>query len=235
MRFNKALRRVVLQKRYQRFLADVTLDDGSELTAHCPNTGAMTGCAEPGFHAWLSDSENPKRKYRYTLEYTENSLGQRICVNTQHANTIAGEALAAGHVSGLNDLAQLVKEKRYGLQNSRIDWFATDATGRSCFIEVKSVTLAQEDGLGCFPDTVSVRAHKHIQELQHVVAEGHRGIVLYVAMHEGIERVQAASHIDATYGELCQEAKRAGVEFFAIKAQLAEDEIRFAKEIPVIS
>lgn len=239
MRFYKSLQKATLQLRYKRFLADVVLPDGQEMTLHCPNTGAMTGCAEPGMTVWYSDSENLKRKYRYTLELTQTSGGQFICVNTQHANKLAGEILSDDLIPGLSGLTDLQRERRYGEQNSRIDWFGTDTDGRSCFVEVKSVTLCadNEQGQPCgyFPDTRSDRARKHVQELTQVALAGHRAAVLYIVMHDGIDNVQSAQQIDPKYAELCLIARQAGVEFYAFKCKLSAAEIVPLKEIPVIS
>ncbi|RUO47411.1 DNA/RNA nuclease SfsA [Pseudidiomarina donghaiensis] len=222
MKFLNPLRPAVLIKRYKRFLADVQLPNGDVITIHCPNTGAMTGCARPGMKVWISDSGNPKRKYRYTWELAETTEGDMICVNTQRANQIAGELLQQGM---LEPFTELTAEQKYGYDNRRIDWQGIDANGNLTFIEVKSVTLAVQQQ-GYFPDTVSERARQHLASLQTMASEGHRAMVLYVVLHSAIRQVSAAEHIDAKYAEACIMAKQAGVEFNAIQCQISAEEIK---------
>lgn len=221
MKFLNPLRQAVLLKRYKRFLADVQLVNGEVITIHCPNTGAMTGCAESGMKIWMSDSSNPKRKYRYTWELAQTNNGDMICVNTHRANQLAGEALDSNIVPALSDLANLVAERKYGYDNRRIDWCAEDAVGQTVFIEVKSVTLA-EGAQGFFPDTVSKRAFDHLRSLQDMKSDGHRAVVLYVVMHEGIKNVQAAHHLDAKYAAMAAQAEAFGVEFYALSCDISE-------------
>lgn len=232
MQFNKPLRQGVLQKRYKRFLADIDFGDAGVLTVHCPNTGAMSGCAEPGFNAWCSTSDNPKRKYSLTWELSQNQAGDMIVVNTQHANRLAGELLQNNHLSELSHWQSLKPEQKYGQENSRIDWWGLDSEHRECFIEVKSVTLKDGDN-GYFPDAVSVRAHKHINELMHMVNNGHRAVQLYMVMHSGIDHVTPAAHIDPKYAELCKTANAMGVEFYAMKCRIAPDKIELERPVPV--
>lgn len=234
MLFHNPLRQAVLIKRYKRFLADVELENGEVITAHCPNTGAMTGCAEPGMRVWLSDSENPKRKYRYTWELAETFNGQLICVNTHRANHIAGEALKNNSIEALAGLQQLSAEQKYGYDNRRIDWFGRDQQQRQVYIEVKSVTLA-ENQQGYFPDTVSKRALDHLRSLQDMIADGHRAVVLYTVLHSGIENVSAAHHIDPQYAEGCHKANAVGVEFYALGCELTDKGITPMRELPVLS
>ena len=222
MLFHNPLRPAVLLKRYKRFLADVQLPDGEVITIHCPNTGAMTGCAEPGMTIWMSNSGNSKRKYRYTWELAQTAAGDMICVNTQRANQVAGEALATGLLGPFNNL---IAEQKYGYDNRRIDWLGTDCNGLTTYIEVKSVTLAERHQ-GFFPDTVSERARQHLASLQTMAAEGNRAMVLYVVLHTAIESVSAAHHIDKSYAQACAEAKRSGVEFHALKCDISTSQIQ---------
>ncbi|KPD21518.1 DNA/RNA nuclease SfsA [Idiomarina abyssalis] len=232
MQFNKPLRQGVLQKRYKRFLADIDFGQGDIITAHCPNTGAMTGCAQPGFKAWCSVSDNPKRKYSLTWELAQNGKAEMIVVNTQHANRMAGELLQANLVPELSQWQELKPEQRYGREKSRIDWWGIDANRQECFIEVKSVTLA-DDKCGYFPDAVSQRAHKHLNELMQMTRDGHRAIQLYMVMHQGIESVTPAKHIDPKYAELCKQAESEGVEFYAVKCVITPQEIKLERPVPV--
>lgn len=232
MQFNKPLRQGVLQKRYKRFLADIDFGGDGVTTAHCPNTGAMTGCAEPGFNAWCSVSDNPKRKYSLTWELAQNKNGEMIVVNTQHANRMAGELLQTDLVPELSGWQELKPEQRYGKEKSRIDWWGIDLKNRECFVEVKSVTLAGND-CGYFPDAVSLRAHKHLNELMQMVSDGHRAIQLYMVMHQGIDNVVPAAHIDPKYAELCKQAESEGVEFYAVKCTASAQGIQLERPVSV--
>lgn len=232
MQFNKPLRRGVLQKRYKRFLADIDFGDHQVTTVHCPNTGAMTGCAESGFEAYCSISDNKKRKYSHTWELSRNQDNDFIVVNTGCANTLAGELLRSALIPELSGWSELKAEKKYGQQNSRIDWWGIDKQNQECFVEVKSVTLA-DNTQGYFPDAVSQRAHKHLKELMYMVEQGHRAIQLYMVMHTRIESVSPAQHIDAKYSELCKEAANQGVEFYAVKCSVNEKEIQLDKPLAV--
>jgi sugar fermentation stimulation protein A len=236
MRFSKPLTTAILHQRYKRFLADVELiDTQQQLTAHCPNTGAMTGCAEPGMKVWLSHSDNHKRKYAYSWELAETSTGAMICINTQRANTVAGEALASGLIAAIGPLQQLKAEVGYGSDNRRIDWTGNDSQQRQVFIEVKSVTLADsaQPQQGWFPDTVSQRASDHLRSLIEMRQQGYRAVVLYVVLHSTVSRVAAAAHIDPNYAHWVSQAAAAGVEFYAIGCVISAAEIQAVTVLPV--
>lgn len=230
MQFNKPLKQGVLRKRYKRFLADINFDTEHDTTVHCPNTGAMTGCAEPGFTAFCSQSDNGKRKYPLTWELAQDHDGHWIVVNTQHANKVAGEVLQQQRIAELADISQWQAEQKYGAQNSRIDWLGTAADGQQCFVEVKSVTLNNK-GQGYFPDAVSSRGQKHLEELMLMRQQGHRAVLLFMVMHSGIERVSPAAHIDPKYAELCHQAAQQGVEFFAYNTIINRSEIKPNKSL----
>lgn len=236
MRFSKPLTAAILHQRYKRFLADVELiTPPQQLTAHCPNTGAMTGCAEPGMRVWLSHSDNRKRKYAYTWELAETASGAMICVNTQRANTVAGEALSTGLIAALGQLQQLKAEVNYGSDKRRIDWTGIDSQQRQVFIEVKSVTLAdaEQPQQGWFPDTVSKRASDHLRSLIEMRSQGHRAVVLYVVLHSAITQVAAAAHIDRNYADWVNQAAAAGVEFYALQCAISATEIQPLTVLPV--
>ncbi|WP_028117771.1 DNA/RNA nuclease SfsA [Ferrimonas senticii] len=233
MRFEPVLQPGRLIKRYKRFLADIELDNGEQITIHCPNTGAMTGCAEPGWQLWFSDSNNPKRKYRHTWEWVENQHGHRIMVNTGRANAIAQQAIEQGAIPALNHYQQIRREVKYGSENSRIDLLLQKGEQVDCYVEVKNVTLLGAAGQGYFPDAVTSRGQKHLRELMTMVEQGYRGCILFVVPHSGITRVSPAAHIDAEYAQLCQQAQQTGVEFFAISATPTEVGIEIGKVIDV--
>jgi sugar fermentation stimulation protein A len=208
----------VLVRRYKRFLADVTLADGRRLTLHCPNTGAMTGCADPGSLVWFSESANPKRKYPHTLELVETPAGI-VSVNTHRANQLVHEALMAGSIEQVQDIDAVHPEAKIPEGDGRFDFSVTQGSPTKSvgqtWIEVKSVTLHQGDGVGAFPDAVSTRALKHVQSLVKRVRDGDRGILLFCAQHCGIDTVRIAGEIDADYAAAVNVAIAAGVEVLA--------------------
>ncbi len=223
-----------LIKRYKRFLADIALPDGREITAHCPNTGAMTGCAEPGWRVWLSSSDNPKRKYAQTWELVENDGGDLACVHSVKANALVREAIEEGVIQELQGYESLKTEVKFGAENSRAD-LLLERPGEQCFVEVKSVTLKLDDGLGIFPDAVSERGRKHLRELIAVKQQGLRAVLLFCVQHSGIERVAPADSVDPRYAETFREALAAGVEVLAYRANLSVDEISLEQALPVLA
>jgi sugar fermentation stimulation protein A len=211
-----------LIRRYKRFLADVELDDGSTITAHCPNTGRMTTCAEPGWRVALSDSGNPKRKYRYTWELAHNGSCW-ICVNTGRANQVAFEAISEGIVPAFKGYAEVLREQRFG--NSRFDLLLRNGDDL-CYIEVKNVTLLADDGCYAFPDAVTERGRKHLNELVEVVKAGHRAAMLYVIPRSDGTAFRAAHEIDPDYASALKMAVAAGVEVHAWQAAVSFDALR---------
>lgn len=209
------LQKATLIRRYKRFLADIELYNGDVLTIYCPNTGAMTGCAEPGDQVWYSTSTNLKRKYKYTWELTFTKDGHWICVNTAKANQLVKAALNKGEIEALSGYSNIKAEVKYGTENSRIDFLLSNENKADCYVEVKSCTLLEEpiaEGKGFFPDTVTTRGQKHLRELIEMKEQGFRSVLLFAVLHSGIQSVQAAGHIDVKYGQLFEQAKKAGVE-----------------------
>ncbi|KJY75375.1 transcriptional regulator [Vibrio coralliilyticus] len=233
MKFDPPLESAILIKRYKRFLADITLPDGSERTIHCANTGAMTGCATAGNTVWYSTSDNPKRKYPNSWELTQTSNGHRICINTARANQLAVEAIEAGVIEELQDYEQLKTEVKYGSENSRIDILLKSQHQPTCYIEVKSVTLLDEEkqGQGYFPDAVTTRGQKHLRELTEMAQNGSRAVLLFTVLHSGIEKVSPAHHIDAKYSQLLKSAQEQGVEVLCYKAELSNTEMKLVERI----
>ncbi|MFT6926457.1 MAG: sugar fermentation stimulation protein A [Psychromonas sp.] len=209
------LQKATLIKRYKRFLADIELHNGEVLTIYCPNTGAMTGCAEPGDEVWYSTSTNLKRKYKYTWELTFSKDEHWICVNTARANQLVSEALHKGEIEALSGYSTIKAEVKYGAENSRIDFLLSDENKADCYVEVKSCTLLEQptlEGKGFFPDAVTTRGQKHLRELIEMKEQGFRSVLLFAVLHSGIKSVQAAAHIDSKYAQLFEQAKKAGVE-----------------------
>lgn len=232
MQFDPPLQRATLLRRYKRFLADIQTPDGGELTIHCPNTGAMTGCAEPGSSVWYSESANPKRKYPHTWELAQNAVGDWIVINTQMANQLAEQAIRENYITSFTAYEHIRREVRYGVEKSRIDLLLQQPDRADCYVEVKNVTL-HESGVGFFPDAVTLRGQKHLRELSQMVAEGHRAAVLFVVAHGAIDVVKPAAHIDPEYARLCTQAARQGVEFFAIKCAISANQVRPEQTVAV--
>tara|TARA_B110000858_G_scaffold98931_2_gene113774 strand:- start:7215 stop:7940 length:726 start_codon:yes stop_codon:yes gene_type:complete len=221
MQLQKKLQTGVLLKRYKRFLADIRTQEGGLMTIHCPNTGSMKNCQEPGSRIWYSDSENPKRKYACTWELVEVDNKHIVGINTGLANKLVHEAIAAKRIIELTAYESLRAEVPYGEQKSRID-FLLEGTASDpdalCYVEVKNVSLGLGDGLGSFPDAVTTRGQKHLQELLHMHTLGHRAVLLFCVQHSGIQRLILADNIDPEYGRLLREVVSKGVEVLAYRA-----------------
>lgn len=217
-------------RRYKRFLADVELPGGEVITAHCPNTGAMTGCAEPGNRVWLSTSDSKTRKYPQTWELVETSNGL-ACVHSAMANRVVEEALLAGRIPGFEAYPDIRREVKYG-EGSRIDLLLEGDRGR-VFIEVKSVTLYRGGGVGAFPDAVSERGRKHIEELQAVGDdEQTRGVLFFCVFHNGISSVCAAGDIDPRYRDSLEQALGQGLEVMAWQADISLGGVELVRPLP---
>lgn len=217
-----------LIRRYKRFFVDIETEHGI-ITAHCANTGSMRQCAEPGWFAHYSDvGPNTSRKLRYSLEQMQNPQGQRIGVHTGRANTLVAEAIAAGLIPGLQAGAPLRKEVVYGSGASRVDFVCGEI-----YVEVKSVTLLEADGIGYFPDSVSVRASKHLRELREHVSAGGHAMLVYAVQHSGISVVRAAQHIDPAYAEALRAAVAAGVKLVALGAELDDKTLRLQRLLSI--
>ncbi len=225
------LHKGTLLRRYKRFLADIDTSEGTVITVHCPNTGAMTGCVDPGSIAYYSVSDNPKRKYPCTLEFVETSAGL-VSVNTGRANTLVGEALAKEKIIALTGYTDIRAESKIPDGGGRFDFLARNAEQASAFIEVKSVTLHTGKGAGEFPDAVSERALKHVHALQRMVAMGHRGVLIFCAQHCGIKQVSPARSIDPAYAQGLEEAIDHGVEVFAAGCVTDLKTMRIDRPIP---
>jgi sugar fermentation stimulation protein A len=219
-----------LIKRYKRFLADIELEDGTIITAHCPNTGRMTSCAQPGWRVALSDSRNPKRKHRFTWELVHNGTCW-ICVNTGRANELAFEAVSNGWIPEMAGYDEILREQWFG--NSRFDLLLKMGAGR-CYVEVKNVTLLADDGNYAFPDAVTERGRKHLNELIDVVKSGHRAAMLFVIPRSDGTAFRAAHEIDPNYAEALKAASEAGVEIHAWRAGVSPEAMRLDAPVPFV-
>lgn len=232
MKFPTPLIQGRLVKRYKRFLADIALPDGEFITAHCPNTGSMKRCQQENAKVWLSRSDNPKRKYAYTWELVEVDERYLACINTGYPNKLVGEAIRQGAVVELSGYATQKAEVKYG-EKSRIDWLLTGENGESCYVEVKNVTLLEEDGHGYFPDAVTDRGRKHLLELVSMVAAGHRAVLFFCVSHTGIHAVSPAAHIDAKYAETLKQVMAQGVEVLAYAVDISTESMQISHSLPV--
>lgn len=224
MRFDVPLVTGRLIKRYKRFLADVALDDGgAEITAHCANSGSMMGLKDPGIKVWLTPNDDPKRKLKYSWEMLEID-GAMVGINTSRPNGLVEEAIEAGRIPELVGYEKLRREVKYG-KNSRIDILLEGEGDKRTYVEVKNVTLAREDGIAEFPDAVTARGAKHLDELADMVREGHRSAMVFLIQRDDCDALVLARDIDPKYGEAFDAAVKAGVEVYAIGCRLDTDEI----------
>jgi sugar fermentation stimulation protein A len=233
MLFDSPLIRGTLIKRYKRFLADVKLDNGDEITAHSPNTGSMLGCAEPGSLVWLRDTANPKRKYPYAWELTTSAENSLVGINTGIVNQLVSEAIENGVITELQGYEQIRREVKYGQENSRIDLLLQSAEKADCYVEIKNVTAVDKEGYAIFPDAVSQRATRHLRELMHVVEQGQRGVIFFCIQREDIEQFRPADNIDTEYGQMLRKAIASGVEAFAYRAEISPQQISLSQAVPI--
>jgi len=234
MRFQPELEEGRLLRRYKRFLADIELPSGEQLTIHCPNTGSMFNCMVEGGQVWFSRSNDPKRKLPGTWELSETPQGRLACVNTGRANALVEEALRGGVIRELAGFTALKREVAYGEERSRID-FRLDYPSGPAYVEVKSVTLGYPDSsVAAFPDAVTQRGAKHLRELATLARQGVRAVQLYCVNLTGVEAVRPADEIDAAYGQALRAAVADGVEVLAYGARLDAGQIFIDRAIPVL-
>lgn len=239
MKFPTPLIQGRLIQRYKRFLADIELEDGSVITAHCPNPGAMIGLNMPGLTCWLSHDPSPKRKLPYTWELVDvlNEIsGEFVTVglNTLHPNRLVAEALAADAIPELAGYATHRREVRYG-ENSRVDFLLEDpldATAPRLWLEVKNCHLMRTPGLAEFPDCVAARSSRHLRELQAMVAEGDRAAVLFIVQRADCRVFSACHDLDPAFARGLDQAADAGVEVLAYACDLTTERVAIGRRIP---
>lgn len=222
-----------LLRRYKRFLADVALADGTVVTAHCPNTGSMLGCQAAGSPVWLSAATNPARKLAWTWELVEALPGVRVGLHTGRSNALVREAIEAGLAPQLAGYPDIRPEVPYG-QASRIDFLLTAPDRPPCYVEVKNVTAAAEGRIALFPDAVTARGAKHLDELAAQVGAGHRAVLVFCVQRADVAEVRPADAIDPHYGQRLRAAMAAGVEVIALGARVGVEEIRVERVLPVV-
>jgi len=226
--------RGVLVQRYKRFFADLVLDDGREITAHCPNSGAMLGVNLPGQGAWVSWSDDPKRKLAATLQLVEAAGPDGkglVGVNTHLPNKLVAEALVGGVIPELTGYASIRPEVKYAAA-SRVDFLLTDPDRPPCWLEVKNVHLSRTPGLAEFPDCRAARSTRHLEDLAAQVKEGHRAVALFVVQREDCEGFRACAELDPAFAAGLNRAAEAGVEVLVYECVMSTEAIRVARRIP---
>ena len=219
-----------LLRRYKRFLADVRLADGREVTAHCPNPGSMVSCMREGGRVLLSDHQGSKRRLRYGWELSR--MGETwVLVNTARANHVVREAVEAGRVPELRGYAGLRAEVPYG-ERSRVDFLLEDPARPPCYLEVKQATL-EHQGVSYFPDSVTARGTRHLRELVARVEVGARAVLLFLVARGDTARVRPAARIDPVYAAGLRAAVEAGLEVLAYRAQVLPTAVELGARLPV--
>jgi len=231
MDFPEPLLRGRLLRRHKRFLADVALEGGDSVVAHCANPGSMLGLAKPGAEVWLSPARNPARKLKYSWELTL-ADGHLVGINTGVPNGLVAEAIAAGQVPELAGYSGQRREVRYG-KNSRIDILLEDAGRPPCYVEVKNVHMKRGPEAAEFPDSVTARGAKHLAELAEVAAAGGRAVMFYLVQRGDCSRLEIAADIDPAYDKALRTALSQGVEALCYSCRLSPRAIELDRRLPV--
>ncbi len=233
MLFKSPLMRGTLIRRYKRFLADVNLDTGENITAACPNTGAMLGLTTPGLKVWLSRSDSATRKYPHTLEIVERDDVGAIGINTSHPNGLVEEALKANKIPSLADYCSIRREVKYGA-NSRIDLLLETDNRPPCYVEVKNVTLFRQPHIAEFPDCKTERGEKHLREMMEMVRQGCRAVMVYCIQGGRPDAFTLTPDLDRAYFNSFLAARQAGVEALALTCHVSPDRIEIMGTVPLL-
>jgi len=245
MMYTSSLMKAKLVRRYKRFLADVELEGGDQTTIYCPNTGAMTYCADPGSEVWFSSSSNLKRKYRFTWEQVRDRWGNRVGIHSSLANTIVGEALSTGKLQELDAMAHgaswlknidsIRAESPVVDKSVRFDFSITPQGGSPILVEVKSVTMAEDDGLGRFPDAITARGQKQVKAMIELQSQGIRSMLVYCVQNDGVQQFQLAKDVDAKYAEHVHQFLEGGGRILVIGCQIDSQQVSVNRYIPWIT
>jgi sugar fermentation stimulation protein A len=237
MRFSGPLIPATLLRRYKRFLADVELESGETITVHVANPGAMIGLMQPRSRVWLSKSGNAARKLPHSWELIEVDFGagtELVGINTGHPNALVGEAIAAGAIPELAGYASVRREVKYG-RNSRIDFLLEDPARPPCYVEIKNVHLMRQPGLAEFPDSVTQRGAKHLDELAQIAAGGARAVMFFLIQIGSATRFALARDIDPAYGAAFDRARASGVEAIARRCLLSCECVEVGEAVPIVA
>ena len=227
MKFNKKLLQGTLIKRYKRFFADIKYKN-KIITAHCPNSGSMMGLLDKGNKVWFSLSNNPKRKLKYTLEIIE-VKNEKVGINTFLSNKIIYEALINKKINHLIKFKNIKREAKFS-DKQRFD-FLLNNEKEKCFLEVKNVTLLREKKIAEFPDAITSRGTKHLNELCEAKRKGYESYILYLIQRENCDSFKIAADIDKNYKIAFTKAINAGVKILCYDCKLTNEEIKLNKEI----
>lgn len=231
MRFPTPLIPGRLIRRYKRFLADVMLEDGREVVAHCPNPGAMLGLNAPGMRIWLEPNDDPKKKLKYGWRLAELEDGHLAGIDTGVPNRVVKEALLDRAIPALADYPNIRSEVPYG-KNSRVDFLATAPGLPDAFVEIKNVHLRRDGDLAEFPDCVTARGAKHLEELARVAEAGDRAVMLYLVQRTDCSRMTLARDLDSAYHAAAVDAADRGVEMIAHATKITTEGVCIAEPIP---
>jgi sugar fermentation stimulation protein A len=233
MEFRSPLIQARLLRRYKRFLADMEFSDGQIHTVHCPNTGAMLGCNQPGSRTWLSRAVSPTRKYPWTWELVEVNNRILVGIHTGRSNALVHEAIDAGIIPLINGYTQ-IRAEAAAAKGFRVDFLLSGHRSLAdCYLEVKNVTAAATEGVALFPDAISERASRHLRELMDKVREGYRAMLCFCVQRDDVQTVRPADGIDRIYGQTLRAALRSGVEVCACVARVTPKAITLYRMIPV--
>ena len=233
MQFQTPLIPARLIRRYKRFLADIRLEDGSEATAHCANPGSMMGLANEDMKIWVEPNDDPKKKLKYGWRLVDHENGHFTGVDTSLPNRALKAALMAGEIPELADYGNVLPEQKYG-ENSRIDFLLRQDGLADAYVEVKSVTLSRQAGLAEFPDSVTARGTKHLNELATMVAQGHRAVMLYLVQRTDCDQMTLAADIDPTYAAAFASAREKGVEVLCYDTRISPAGVELGRLLPFV-
>ena len=218
-----------LVRRYKRFLAEIDLETGERIVAHCPNSGRMTSCSLPGRPVYVSRQDSPKRKLAYTWELID-MPDSIVGVNTLMPNRLVHAGVLAGAIPELAGYETAKREVRAGVR-TRFDLMLGNPDGECCYVEIKNVTLV-ENGVASFPDAVTTRGRNHLVELRKLVAAGHRCVIFFLVQRMDAKSFRPADHVDAAYGRELREAAANGVEVMVYGTTIDLEKIHLGGVIP---
>ena len=234
MQFQTPLVPARLIRRYKRFLADCRLADGREITAHCANPGSMMGLAGADMKIWLEPNDDPKKKLKFGWRLVDHENGHFTCVDTSVPNRALRAALQARLVGPLADYETVRPEVKYGT-NSRIDFLLSQPGLPDVYVEVKSVTLNRQPGLAEFPDSVTARGAKHLNELSAMARQGHRAVMLYLVQRTDCDHFDLARDIDPTYAAAFDAARAQGVETLCFGTVITPQGVELAGPLTIVA